>query len=135
MDTQFLIADDSQGKIDFLVSLIGKSGYRGDAIVAMTTDQAKELIDMNPAISYAFIDYEMPSETGIAIIEYLRKKNPHAKIALVTASNSDAYEEEAMNAGADAFVCTSFAADEVAEKISDLLLEWLPPQNHPHANQ
>jgi len=126
MDTQFLIADDSDGKIIMLEALIQRAGYKGNILVAKTTDESKRLTDLHPEIAYAFVDYEMPSENGIAVISYLRKKSPDTKIALVTASNNEEYKQEAEEAGANGFVCTSFAEEDVAEEITDLLLEWLP---------
>ena len=126
MDTQFLIADDSDGKIVMLEMLIKKSGYTGEVIIAKTTDQAKEMIDTHPNVSYGFIDYYIPPENGPSVISYLRSKKPDAKIALVTSSNNNGLDEEAREAGSNDFVCTSFEEDIVVDNINNLLLKWLP---------
>lgn len=124
MDAQFLIADDSDGKIVMLEVLIKKSDFAGEVIIAKNTDQAKQMIDDNPAIAYAFIDYYIPPENGPSVIAYLHNKNPDAHIALVTSSNNSGLEEEAREAGATAFVCTSFEEDTVVKNINNLLIEW-----------
>ncbi|MDP7069033.1 MAG: response regulator, partial [Candidatus Peribacteraceae bacterium] len=117
--TTFLIADDSDGKRVFLEALVQKSGIAEEVLTATSTEGAKELIDSN-TVDAAFIDYEMPSEQGPAVIAYLREKNPSAKIAMVSSGNSDRYRSDATEAGADAYVYTSFEEDTVIENLTDL---------------
>lgn len=122
----FLIADDNGGKTLMLRALVKKSGFDGEVLTAATTDEAKTCIDEH-AVSYAFIDYEMPTEDGPAVIRYLKEICPNAKIALVSSSNSERYQKEATEAGAEAYICTSFQSDEVEESILNLLDEWRNP--------
>jgi len=121
--TTFLIADDSEAKGGWLEAMVKKSGFAGTVIRARNTDDAKELIDEHLPEA-AFIDYEMPSENGPAVIAYLREKVPHAKIAMASSSNSEAYQADAEEAGSDAYICTSFEEEEVVEKVMDTLEEW-----------
>lgn len=93
-----------------------------EILEAESTEEAKQLIDEHPDIAYAFIDYQIPSECGPAIISYLKKKNPAARVALVTADSTKRFKEEAVAAGAEAVVSTSEA--QAAEKLEELLLEW-----------
>ena len=72
----------------------------------------------------AFIDYEMPSENGPAVIAYLRESVPSAKIAMVSSSNSGEYQADASEAGSDTYICTSFDEETVVETVSELLEEW-----------
>ncbi|MDO8649653.1 MAG: response regulator [Candidatus Peregrinibacteria bacterium] len=122
-DRHFLIADDSEAKMFFLASIV-KKHWAGELHRAKSTEEAKKLIDAHPEIAAAFIDYEIPSENGPAVIRYLRGKNPQAKIALVTAFDSPRYGEDAKSAGADAFVTTSQEMHEVAESLENLLQLW-----------
>ena len=119
----FLIADDSDAKALWLTALVEKSGIADTVHRARTTDDAKKLIDEHKP-SYAFIDYEMPSANGPAIITYLRSVVPEAKIAMASSSNSDHYQADAEQAGSDTYICTSFEEDEVVEKVMDTLEEW-----------
>lgn len=118
-----LIADDSDGKIMMLKALLHKAHAKDDIVVAHTTEEAARLIDAH-APTMAFIDYEMPSEQGPAVIAHLRTAVPEAKIAMVSSCNLDAYREDAFAAGADAYVCSSFAADDVERNILGILEEW-----------
>ncbi len=119
----FLIADDSDGKAMMLQVLVKKSGIATTIVRASTTDEAKKLIDIEmPA--FAFIDYEMPTEQGPAIIAYLKEKNPKARIALVSSSNSERRQKEALEAGAETCICTSFQEDEVVSAITETLTLW-----------
>lgn len=121
----FLIADDSHGKIDFLRSMLSRVGWNGDIVVAETTEEAMRLIDTHPHISAAFIDYYIPSENGPSVIAYLKKRNPAAKIALVSSADSAKNSKQARDAGAEAVVCTSFRSDVVEQAIVDLLHSWM----------
>jgi len=121
----FLIADDVPGKMFFLSAIVKKSGLPADIITASTTAEAKEVIQAHPGeIIGAFIDYRMPSEGGPAVIERLREACPSAKIALVTASDIDAFEREAKSAGADAYISTAYPEREVVEKLLQVLRHW-----------
>jgi CheY-like chemotaxis protein len=121
----FLIADDIPGKTFFLSTIVRRSGVPAEIITARSTAEAKEVIAAHPQeIVAAFIDYRMPSEGGPTVIETLRKSSPSAKIALVTASDIAAFEEEARIAGADAYISTAYPEREVVEKLHRLLREW-----------
>lgn len=120
----FLIADDSSAKRLMLIGMVHHSRWDVEILVAETTEEAEEHIAVHPEIAAAFIDYEMPSAQGPAVIRALRVANPEARIALVTASDSQAYKANAEEAGADAFVCTSWPLDQVGKAIADLLLTW-----------
>ena len=124
MPRLFLIADDSPGKRAFLQELLRHTHWNGDIIEAVSTEDAIQMIEAHPDIAAAFIDYEIPSQNGPAVIRALRSANPNARIALVTASNSQKYQKDAYDAGANAFVCTTWEEDRVIKALTDLLLEW-----------
>ncbi|MBM3231318.1 response regulator [Candidatus Peregrinibacteria bacterium] len=119
----FLIADDSQGKAMMLEAVVKHSQKFPTILIAKTTQDAKALID-SEQIAAAFIDYEMPTENGPAVIAYLKEKQPNSRIALTTSSDSADYEKEAMAAGAEAFVCTTRDEKYVLETLRNLLIEW-----------
>lgn len=119
----FFIADDSQAKIMMLTALVKHAKIADEIVVAHTTEEAKKMINEH-TFTYAFIDYEMPSENGPAVISYLREKQPNVFIALETSADSEEYERNARDAGATEFICTSYPADEVAAKVNDVLEKW-----------
>jgi DNA-binding NarL/FixJ family response regulator len=123
--SSFLIVDDSHGKILFLRAMLKRAGWKGVIFEAMTTEEAKALIDAHPDIAGAFIDYYIPSENGPAVIAYLKAKNPQAHIALVSSGDNKKNAEEAKRAGAEEVICTSYQSDIVEDQLLDILVGWL----------
>lgn len=124
MAQTFLIADDSDGKRTFLKSILKHVKWDGEILEAATTEEVIAWIGREKKIDAAFIDYEIPSQNGPAIIRELRAKFPAAHIALVTSADSKRYKDDATEAGADAFVCTSWAEDRLIKALTDLLNQW-----------
>ena len=122
--TKFLLADDSDAKILMLEGMIKKAQFSAEILIAKTTEEANQIISENNDIAFAFVDYEIPSGLGPAIIRKLKETNPHARIALVSSGNSEHYRENAEEAGAEAYICTSFGGEEVEAQIGKLLEEW-----------
>jgi len=120
----FLIADDSAQKTSFLKGFLAHAKWDGDILTATTTDDAIDLIEKHPDIGFAFVDYYIPAKCGPAIIQYLKRKNPDAHIALVSSSDRKENQDEAKAAGAEACVCTSYELDVVQKTILDILEEW-----------
>ena len=123
MPAIFLVADDSATKAAWLIRQVDKAQLGLPIHGAMTTEEAKQLIDQH-TVAAAFIDFEIPSENGPAVMSYLRSKNPDALIACATSGSSQYYEGPARDAGANAFVCTSGLERDVESKIKHLLIEW-----------
>ncbi len=120
----FLIADDSPPKRVMLHAALKRARWDGEIMEASTTEEAMALIDGHPSIAAAFIDYQMPSANGPAVIAHLRSTNPAAKIALVTAADNATYEQEARAAGAEAFICTSWTGDHLERVLQETLRHW-----------
>ena len=119
----FLIADDSASKRAWLIELFERVDTDWSLVVASNTDEAKQMID-NHEIQAAWIDYEMPSERGPAVMSHLRQRNPHALIACVSSGSSQHYRDSARQAGANTYVCTSHESDGVDLELTNLLVEW-----------
>jgi CheY-like chemotaxis protein len=121
---RFLIADDTVGKQFYLRALLKKSKFAADVVTAASTKESAKVIEQTPNIVAAFVDYRMPEAGGIPVIDLLRKRNPSARIALITASTGDALEREAGAAGADTAISTAYPEKYVTEEILKLLDEW-----------
>ncbi|MCA9370439.1 MAG: response regulator [Candidatus Peregrinibacteria bacterium] len=119
----FLIADDNEGKMMMLDAIVRRWGKAGTILRAQTTEEAQHFCD-EQEITWAFIDYYMPSENGPTVIAYLKEKWPNAHIALVTSANNASNNAEALAAGAEAVICTSFQSDEVEKAFQELLHRW-----------
>jgi len=121
---RFLIADDTPGKQFYLRSLLKKSRFPAEVVVAGTTRESEEMIAKMPNIVGAFVDLRMPETGGLPLVELLHKHNPEAHIALVTASTGETLEREAKQAGADTCISTAYPEKFVTERILKLLEEW-----------
>ena len=120
-----MIADDSRDKILLLRHMLTQAGWNGTVLQAMTTEEVKKMIDDNPEIAAAFIDFYIPSENGPAIIAYLRDRCPKSRIALVSSGDSPENSALARAAGAEVTICTSYEAEKVERTILDLLQLWI----------
>ncbi len=118
----FLIADDSQGKIDLLLPLVKRAGF-SHVLLAYTTQEAMRMIDRH-AIVAAFVDFYIPDENGPAIMRYLKTAQPQARMACTSSSNPRTHAAEALAAGAERFICMSQESDVVTQEIENVLLEW-----------
>lgn len=123
MKPLFLIADDSPAKRELLSRIVRKN-LDVEILTTESTEQAHEMINEHVEFAAAFVDYEIPSENGPAVIAHLKKHNPGCLVALVTSADSRACEAEARKAGATAFVCTSWPLDRVESSFNQLLAEW-----------
>ena len=121
----FLIADDSPGKMLMLQAFLKKAQWEGEVLTAETAEEAEEIVEEHPEIGFAFIDYYIPSKNGPWIIRMLKTKNPTARIALVTSSERKDNQEEAIAAGAEKCICTSYEAEIVEREVMNVLSEWV----------
>ncbi len=124
--TKFLIADDSVDKIRLLEAFLKRVGWKQEVLIAMTTEEAVDHIE-DHAISHAFVDYYIPSHNGPSVIAHLKQHRPDARIALVSSADNPRNRDEALQAGAEAFVCTTWPMDEVERQMLKLLNEWTNP--------
>ena len=120
----FLIADDSPRKTQMLRTFLTHAGWTGEVLTAATTEEAIDLIDSH-SIEYAFVDYFIPSRNGPTVIAHLKSLPPPARIALVSSTDSRNNTDEALRAGAETFVCTSWESDRVERTLLALLEEWM----------
>lgn len=123
MKPLFLIADDSESKRDLLQRIVLRN-MDVEVLTANTTEEACALVLEHVEFAAAFIDYEIPTENGPAIITQLKKHNPNCLIALVTSADSTRYKEHAEAAGAEAFICTNWPLERVETELNMLLADW-----------
>lgn len=120
----FLIADDSPEKIDFLLKAIHAAEWDIEVATALTTQEAYEVMRRR-RVDFAFIDYYIPNDNGPHLIERLKNRNWNARVALVSSSKKPSNLKEAMDAGAEATICTSDPAHVVVAQLDTLLRGWM----------
>lgn len=112
-----MIADDSDAIRLVLKDIISMSDnqYVGEAKDGQDTiDQFEKL---NPDI--LLLDLAMPKKSGLEVINELKPRFPHSKIIVVTASGSEKYMNQCLDAGASDYVSKPFDAKDILSKISN----------------
>lgn len=72
--------------------------------------------DLKPDI--VTMDITMPGMDGIEAVRQIRKKDPNAKIVMVTALGQEMFVREAILAGAKNFIVKPFKEDKIIEVIT-----------------
>ncbi len=78
-----LVIDDDEDMRHFLTDILFSHGHQ-----VMSVGSAEEGLELLPVTTFqiAFLDQNLPGMEGLVLGEFLRKNNPHMKIALVTGS-------------------------------------------------
>lgn len=113
-----LIIDD---EIDICYLLSGllthkkiESGY------ATSIADAKEVLEKHkPEI--IFLDNRLPDGRGVDFAGYIKKINPAAKVAMITAYDTSADRNVALSSGIDFFVGKPFTRDKIYETVDEML--------------
>lgn len=123
MEITCLILDDSEAKREWMHHLVARQCPHWKLLMATTTEEAMAHVKSGPIFT-ALIDYEVPTENGPAVIAAVRERNPRAQIACVSSSGNDEYRKNALEAGANGYVCTSELPQEVERQMKLMLAEW-----------
>ena len=101
-----LIVDDFVSMQDALA--ICMQSLPGFEVVG-TAGNGKEALELVPQIApdLAIVDLQMPVMDGFQLIRRLRRDHPHIRLIAVCGHASPAIEQEALAAGANAFVSKS----------------------------
>lgn len=81
---------------------------------------AKEALEKHkPEI--IFLDNRLPDGRGVDFAKYIKKCNPGAKVAMITAYDTLADRSLAMASGIDFFVGKPFTRDKIYETVAEML--------------
>ena len=85
-----LVIDDDEDMRHFLTDILHSRGHQ-----VMSVGSAEEGLELLPYTTFqiAFLDQNLPGMEGLVLGEFLRKNNPHMKIALVTGSEDRRLEK------------------------------------------
>ncbi len=115
-----LIADDHPLVRDGLRLSIERSG-KNIQIAAEAAD-GLEVLQMAPIqpIDIFILDITMPRLNGIDVVRELIRKNPAAKIIMLSLHNSKAFVEKAIEAGAKGYLTKESASRKIVEAICEV---------------
>ena len=113
-----LIIDD-EADICYLLSTLLKQKNLEAEYVNTLTDAALALKKMIPEI--VFLDNHLPDGLGMNFIEYIKNHYPNIKIVMITAHDTVADRQKALDEGVDYFISKPFTRDMIYKTVEELL--------------
>lgn len=124
MKLKALVIDDSRVMRTMVMQAVTKTRLAEWNFVE-AGDGADALSKFDPeTVNIAFVDWNMPTMTGIDFVRQARAKGntEHIPLVMVTSEKAMGKVEEALDAaGANAYICKPFTVDEVERKLKPLL--------------
>ena len=111
-----LVIDDEEVMREILESLLRGDGYR--VKLATTGDEGLEIANREP-IDLAIVDVMLPDQSGIEVLEKLKRSEPETVAVMITAFASVQTAIEAMKGGAFDYVTKPFKNDEVKAVVAN----------------
>ncbi len=125
---RIIIADDQKHTRSGLKALLAASLPRAELYEAATGREAERLADeVRPAL--ILMDVRMPDMDGIAATRLIKSRHPEVKVLVLTLHSCCA--QDALAAGADAFVSKGDSADRLLGAVNALVApDDAPPADH-----
>ena len=82
--------------------------------------EAMELLKTNP-VDVAILDVEMPYQTGLDVLEWMKEHHPAVKVIIVTTFKRPGYFERAVKADVDAYVLKERSIADLMKTIHTVL--------------
>ncbi len=114
---RILIVDDDRTTVSLLQTLLEMDGF--DVVTAVNGQMALQTADSTPPDVF-LVDYHLSDMDGIELVGHLRSDSRFAQVPIVMASGLDK-EDDALSAGANAFLIKPFEPDDLADLFFNLL--------------
>jgi DNA-binding response OmpR family regulator len=120
MDATILVADDDADILRLISQRLAHRGYR--VLTAASGDEALG-IALGQPLDAAILDGIMPGLEGHEVCAAMRANSQTSEvpIVLLTAKAADADADEAIEAGADAYIIKPFRIEDLDAKLRELL--------------
>jgi two-component system, chemotaxis family, chemotaxis protein CheY len=82
---------------------------------------SKGLTKLDASIELVLSDWNMPNMNGLEFVREIRKVNPSVPIIMITTEGSEDKISEAIEAGANGYVCKPFTPDKIKEQINSVI--------------
>ncbi|MEE8372751.1 MAG: response regulator [Dehalococcoidia bacterium] len=115
---KIMVVDDAAFMRMKCVKLLTENGY--EVVEAETGAQAVEKYQSSKPDA-VLLDITMPDMDGLTALKELRKIDPGARVAMVTAMGQQSIVMEALKSGASDFVVKPFDAERVLNAVGKLL--------------
>jgi phosphoserine phosphatase RsbU/P len=112
-----LVADDDRGTVMVLKSALQRLGL--DVVVALDGTEAWEILQRDPSIALAILDWMMPGADGPEICRRIRGDVPlaHMYVILLTSRDASADLVAGLDAGADDYLIKPLESEELRARV------------------
>ena len=114
---QILCVDDDEDTCVMLVHLLARENY--EVKVAKSVSEALQ-IARNESFNLYILDEWFPREAGIGLCRKIREFDPHTPVVFYSGAALESEKQEALYAGAQAFVAKPYV-EELVETVHSLL--------------
>ena len=108
---KLLLAEDQSMLRDALAQLLQLQPDVEEVYQAADGQKAIDCLS-SETVDVAILDVEMPHQTGLDVLEWVKANRPNIKVIIVTTFKRPGYFERAVKADVDAYVLKSWAAEE-----------------------
>lgn len=115
-----LLAEDQSMLRDALSQLLQLQPDVEVVYQAADGREAMELLKTNP-VDVAILDVEMPYQTGLDVLEWMKEHQPAVKVIIVTTFKRPGYFERAVKADVDAYVLKERSIADLMKTIHTVL--------------
>lgn len=116
-DKTVLVVDDEKDLCDILAAELADFGAR--TLLAHSVSQALELLDRAP-VDLVISDIRMPGESGVELLEQVRRRFPQVPVILVTGF-AGITDTEALARGAKAVILKPYDGEELVRECVRLI--------------
>ena len=117
---KILLAEDQSMLRDALSQLLQLQPDVASVSQAADGREAIELLKTNP-VDVAILDVEMPYQTGLDVLEWVKEHQPAVKVIIVTTFKRPGYFERAVKADIDAYVLKERSIADLMKTIHPVL--------------
>lgn len=117
---KILLAEDQSMLRDALSQLLQLQPDVASVSQAADDREAIELLKTNP-VDVAILDVEMPYQTGLDVLEWVKEHQPAVKVIIVTTFKRPGYFERAVKADVDAYVLKERSIADLMKTIHTVL--------------
>ena len=117
---KILLAEDQSMLRDALSQLLQLQPDVASVSQATDGREAMELLKTNP-VDVAILDVEIPYQTGLDVLEWVKEHQPAVKVIIVTTFKRPGYFERAVKADVDAYVLEERSIADLMKTIHTVL--------------
>lgn len=117
---KLLLAEDQSMLRDALCQLLQLQSDVKVVYQAADGREAMELLKTNP-VDVVILDVEMPYQTGLDVLEWMKEHQPAVKVIIVTTFKRPGYFERAVKADVDAYVLKERSIADLMKTIHTVL--------------